>query len=49
MSEGLVSRVTRLVSGSVNSIVDTIENAAPETVMREAIREVERAIEDVRA
>jgi phage shock protein A len=49
MSEGLVSRVTRLVSGSVNSIVDTIENAAPETVMREAIREVERAIDDVRA
>jgi phage shock protein A len=49
MSEGLVSRVTRLVSGSVNSIVDSIENAAPETVMREAIREVERAIDDVRA
>lgn len=49
MSEGLVSRVKRLVSGSVNSIVDTIENAAPETVMREAIREVERAIDDVRA
>jgi len=49
MSEGLVSRVTRLVSGSVNSIVDAVENAAPETVMREAIREVERAIDDVRA
>ncbi|MGX6647116.1 PspA/IM30 family protein [Maricaulaceae bacterium MS644] len=49
MAEGLVSRVTRLVSGSVNSIVDAVENAAPETVMREAIREVERAIDDVRA
>ena len=49
MAEGLVSRVTRLVSGSVNSIVDAVENAAPETVMREAIREVERAITDVRA
>lgn len=49
MSEGLVSRVTRLVSGSVNSIVDAVENAAPETVMREAIREVERAVADVRA
>ena len=49
MAEGLMSRVTRLVSGSVNSIVDAVENAAPETVMREAIREVERAIADVRA
>ncbi len=49
MAEGLVSRVTRLVSGSVNSIVDAVENAAPETVMREAIREVERAIAEVRA
>ncbi|MEQ8435620.1 MAG: PspA/IM30 family protein [Oceanicaulis sp.] len=49
MAEGLVSRVTRLVSGSVNSIVDAVENAAPESVMREAIREVDRAIDDVRA
>ncbi len=49
MAEGLVSRVTRLVSGSVNSIVDAVENAAPETVMKEAIREVERAIAEVRA
>lgn len=49
MAEGLVSRVTRLVSGSVNSIVDAVENVAPETVMKEAIREVERAIDDVRA
>ena len=49
MSENILSRVTRLVSGSVNSIVDAVENAAPETVMREAIREVETAIDDVRA
>lgn len=49
MADNLVSRVTRLVSGSVNSIVDAVENAAPETVMREAIREVDRAIDDVRA
>lgn len=49
MSENILSRVTRLVSGSVNSIVDAVENAAPETVMREAIREVDRAIDDVRA
>lgn len=48
MSEGLISRVRRLVSGSVNDLVDTIENAAPEAVMRETIREVDGAIEDVR-
>ena len=48
MSEGLVSRVQRLVTGSVNDFVDTIENAAPETVMRESIREIDRATDDVR-
>ncbi|MEM9494912.1 MAG: PspA/IM30 family protein [Pseudomonadota bacterium] len=48
MAEGLVNRVKRLVSGSVNSIVDAVENAAPEAVMKEAIREVDSAIDDVR-
>ncbi len=48
MSEGLVARVTRLVSGGVNQIVDSIENASPETVMNEAVREVDRAIDQVR-
>lgn len=49
MSEGLISRVKRLVVGSVNDIVDTIENAGPETVMREAIREIDRTADDLRA
>lgn len=48
MAEGLVPRVKRLISGSVNSFVDAVENAAPETVMKEAIREIDRAIDDVR-
>ncbi len=48
MSENLVSRVKRLVSGSVAGMVDAIENATPETVMKEAIREVERATDQVR-
>ena len=48
MAEGLVSRVKRLVSGSVNSLVDVVENASPEMVMKEAIREVDRAIDEVR-
>ena len=48
MAEGLINRVKRLVSGSVNSIVDAVENAAPEAVMKEAIREIDSAIDEVR-
>jgi len=48
MAEGLVARVKRLVSGGVNTLVDSIENASPETVMGEAIREVDRATDQVR-
>ncbi|MEM9029519.1 MAG: PspA/IM30 family protein [Pseudomonadota bacterium] len=48
MADGLISRVQRLVSGGLNDLVDSFENAAPESVMREAIREIDRAIDDVR-
>ncbi len=48
MSEQLVSRVKRLVSGGVNSLVDAVENASPELVMKEAIREVDSAVDEVR-
>jgi len=48
MSEQLFSRVKRLVSGGVNSLVDAVENVSPETVMKEAIREVESATDEVR-
>lgn len=49
MSESLASRVTRLVSGSANMIVTAVESLAPEMVMEEAIREVDKATDDVRA
>ncbi|MEM6683574.1 MAG: PspA/IM30 family protein [Pseudomonadota bacterium] len=49
MAEGLVLRVKRLISGSVNSIVDAVETAAPETVMKEAVREIDNAIDEVRS
>lgn len=49
MSESLASRVKRLVSGSANMIVTAVESLAPEMVMEEAIREVDSAIDDVRA
>lgn len=48
MTDTLVSRVNRLISGSLNGIVDAVENASPETVMKEAVREIDRAIEQVR-
>lgn len=48
MSESLVSRVKRLVSGGVNSLVDAVENASPETVMKEAIREIDSATDQIR-
>ena len=49
MKESLASRVGRLVSGSMNSIIDAVENAVPETVMEQAIREIDGAIDDVRS
>ena len=48
MSESLVLRVKRLISGSVNGIVDALETNNAEVVMREAVREIERATDDVR-
>ena len=48
MSESLVLRVKRLISGSVNGVVDALETANAEVVMREAVREIERAADDVR-
>ena len=49
MKESLTNRVGRLISGSFNALIDAVENAVPETVMEEAIREIDGAIDDVRA
>jgi len=48
MSESIASRVQRLVSGSINGMVDALENAAPDMLMREAIRDLDQAADDVR-
>src|SRR5262249_38082737 len=39
---------TRIVSGSVHSLLDAVEDAAPEATMGQAIREVEQVIDEVR-
>jgi phage shock protein A len=49
MRESITSRVGRIVSSSVNALVDAIENVAPEMVMEEAIREVDSVMDEVRA
>lgn len=49
MSISLTNRVGRIISGSVNAIMDAVEDSAPEVVMTQAIRDIDSAIDDVRA
>lgn len=49
MTESVTARVRRLLSGSVEDLVDRMERGSSETVMREAIREVERAIDEAKS
>jgi phage shock protein A len=49
MAESIFARMRRILSGTVESAVDRMEHQGGETVMREAIREVDRAIDDARA
>lgn len=49
MAEGLAKRVGRIISGSINAVVDAVEGAAPEMVMEEAVREIDSAIDEVRS
>ncbi len=48
MSESLTSRVGRLIAGGFHAAVDAVENAAPEAVMEQAVREIDAAIAEVR-
>ena len=49
MAESLFMRVRRVVSASIEDVVDAMERAGGASVMREAIREVDRAMDEVRA
>ncbi|MDM4770323.1 PspA/IM30 family protein [Solimonas sp. SE-A11] len=49
MKETLASRVSRIIAGSFHSLIDAVEDAAPEAVMEQAIREIDGAVADVRA
>lgn len=48
MKESLAGRVGRIISGSANALISAVENAAPEVVLEEIIREIDGAIDDVR-
>lgn len=49
MAESIGNRVGRIIAGSVHALIDAVEGAAPEMVMEQAIREVDEAIDEVRA
>jgi phage shock protein A len=49
VAESIFMRVRRVISGSVEDVVDAMERAGGTSVMREAIREVDRAVDEVRA
>ena len=49
MAESIFARISRLLSASVEDSVDRLEQAGGEAVMREAIREADRAVDQVKA
>jgi phage shock protein A len=49
MAESIFMRVSRLLSASIEDAVDRMEQAGGDAVMREAIREADRAIDEVKA
>lgn len=49
MKNKITGRVSRIISGGFNALLDAVENAAPEAVMEQAMREIDEAIEEVRA
>lgn len=48
MSESIFARVRRIISGSIEDAIDAMERAGGTSVMREAIREVDRVIDEAR-
>lgn len=48
MKEAIGTRVGRLIAGSVNALIDAVENAAPEVVMEQALRDIDGATDEVR-
>jgi len=48
MNESVATRVSRLISGSINALMDKAEGLSPELIMKESIREVDSTIAEVK-
>jgi phage shock protein A len=49
MTESMLTRVKRIVSANFNEAIDQMEKSQAEIVMKEAIREIDRAVSDIRS
>lgn len=49
MADTLAGRVGRIISGSAHALVDAIEGAMPDAVVQQTLREIDKAVDDVRA
>lgn len=49
MAESIFNRISRILSATVEDSIDRLEKAGGEAVMREAIREADRALDQVKA
>jgi phage shock protein A len=48
MAETLATRVTRILAGSAHAFLDAVEGMAPEAMMRQAVREIDQVMSEVR-
>ncbi len=48
MADSLASRVTRILAGSAHAFLDVVEDMAPEAMMRQAVREIDQVMGEVR-
>jgi phage shock protein A len=49
MADTLATRVTRILAGSAHAFLDVVEDMAPEAMMRQAVREIDQVMSEVRA
>src|SRR5262245_33309554 len=48
MAETLAVRVTRILAGSAHAFLDVLEDMAPEAMLRQAVREIDQVMGEVR-
>lgn len=49
MVDNLAARVGRIISGSAHALIDAIEGAMPDSMLQQTLREIDGAIDEVRA